>query len=136
MNKNKNWITMSTEWKTDSQTKPWNFKQTWWEIEGYRERNQEARIGDILILIDYDLLLKTQHNVTVTWQETRIYHGLKTWMQLHKEGWFARKSEHSLLHHSALNIIILDDYVLLKNLDGIQFICSFSLSKHHLQAEM
>jgi len=35
---------MSTEWKTDGQTKPWNFNQTWREIEGYRERNQEARI--------------------------------------------------------------------------------------------
>jgi hypothetical protein len=57
-------------------------------------------------------------------------------MKLHKEGRFARKSEHSLLHHGALNVIILDDYVLLKNLDGIQFIRSFSLSKHHLQAEM
>lgn len=57
-------------------------------------------------------------------------------MKLDKKGWFSRQGKHPLLHHSALDIIILDDYVLLKNLDGIQFICSFSLSKHHLPTEM
>lgn len=136
MNTNKNWILMSKKWKTDGQTKPWNFNQTWRETGGYTERKWEARTGDSLIHIDYDLFLITQHIITVTWWETKIYHGLKTRMKLHKEGRFARKSKHSLLHHSALNVIILDDYVLLKNLDGIQFICSFSLGKHHLQADM
>ncbi len=67
------------------------------------------------------------------WDEKLQYHGLKAGVQMSEEGWFSCQGQHSLLHHSAFNIIILDHHVLLQDLYGKQLITSFSLGQHHLR---
>lgn len=52
-----------------------------------------------------------------------------------EEGRLARESQDSLLHHSALNIIILNHHILLQDLHGVQLICAFTLCQHDLKME-
>ncbi len=69
----------------------------------------------------------------IRWDEKMQYHGLKAGVQLSEEGWFSCQGQHSLLHHSAFNIIILDHHVLLQDLYGKQLITSLFLGQHHLR---
>lgn len=61
------------------------------------------------------------------------YHGLEAGVQLREEGRFPRQSQHSLLNHGALHVIILDHHVLLQDFNGVQFVGAFPLSQHHLK---
>jgi hypothetical protein len=61
-----------------------------------------------------------------------FYHSLEAGMQLHQERRLLGKRQHSLFHHGALNIVILDDDILLQDLDGVQLVCTLSLSQHDL----
>lgn len=53
-------------------------------------------------------------------------------MQLHQEWWLLRQRQHTLLHHSALDIVVLDDDVFLQDLDGEKIVGALSLGQHHL----
>ena len=64
------------------------------------------------------------------WKTT--HHCLEAGVDLGQEGRLQGKSQHPLLYHGALNIIILYDDVLLQDLDGIQLICPLPLRQHDL----
>ena len=64
------------------------------------------------------------------WKTT--HHCLEAGVDLGQEGRLQGQCQHSLLYHGALYIIILYDYVLLEDLDGIQLICSLPLRQHDL----
>lgn len=75
-----------------------------------------------------------------TFQDTRRYdwdphHGLEGGVKLSQEGRLPGQRQHPLLHHGALHVVILDHDVLLQNLDGVQLLRAFALSKHHLQGD-
>lgn len=63
------------------------------------------------------------------------YHGLEARMKLCEEGGLSGQGQHSLLHHGAFHIVVLDDHVLLQNLYGIKFIRSFPFGKHDLEQD-
>ena len=61
-----------------------------------------------------------------------MYHGLEAGVKLDEEWRLLGQSEDPLLDHGAVNVIVLDDYVLLEDLNGVELVCPLSLSQHHL----
>ena len=53
-------------------------------------------------------------------------------MQLDEERRPVAHGQHVLLHHGALDVVVLDDDVLLQDLDGVQFVRSLAFGQHHL----
>ena len=64
------------------------------------------------------------------WKTT--HHCLEAGVDLGQEGRLQGKSQHPLLYHGALYIIILYNDVLLQDLDGIQLISPLPLRQHDL----
>ena len=63
------------------------------------------------------------------------YLGLEAGVELGEEGRLVLLSQHSLLHHGALHIVILDHHVLLQDLDGVKLRGGLHLRQHHLGRE-
>ena len=63
------------------------------------------------------------------------YHGLEAGVKLDEEGRLLRQRQHPFLGHGAFDVVVLNNDVLLQDLDGVQLICAFALSQHHLQWE-
>lgn len=61
--------------------------------------------------------------------------GLEGTDEMGEEGILPGERQHPLLHHGALHVVILDHHVLLQDFDGVQFLCSLPVSKHHLGTE-
>ena len=53
-------------------------------------------------------------------------------MDLDQEWWFQGQCKHSFLNHGALYVIVLDDYVLLEDLDGVELVGALPFGQHHL----
>ena len=63
------------------------------------------------------------------------YLGLEAGVELGEEGRLVLLSQHSLLHHGALHIVILDHHVFLQDLDGVKLRGGLHLRQHHLGRE-
>lgn len=70
----------------------------------------------------------------LVWEgEAAHYHGLEAGVQLREERRLPRQSQHPLLNHGALHVIVLDHHVLLQDFNGVEFVGAFPLSQHHLK---
>ena len=63
----------------------------------------------------------------------RTDHCLEARVKSHEERWLVREGEHPLLHHRALDVVVLDDDVLLEDLDGVQLVRAFALGQQNLK---
>ena len=61
-----------------------------------------------------------------------MYHSLEARMELNKEWRLLGQSEHPLLDHGAVDVVILDDDVLLEDLDCVQLVGPLPFSQHNL----
>lgn len=53
-------------------------------------------------------------------------------MKLHEEGRLAGLCQHALLHHRALDVVVLNDDVLFENFNCVELIGAFALGEHDL----
>lgn len=95
----------------------------------------EKIINWIKILSSTIFLTENLNFLLVLQSGVYFYHSLEAGMQLHQERRLLGKRQHSLFHHGAVNVIILDDDVLLEDLDGVQLVCTLSLGQHDLKKD-
>ena len=107
---------------------------------------QSIRLVTYLKLL---LLLYSIHQIAaidVLHYEIEAIHCLKTRMQLHKKWWLLTESQHFLLDHDTVDVVVLDNDVLFQDLDGVQLFrvlavgeehfAKAALAEHHQQIEV
>lgn len=86
-------------------------------------------------LFEFSALLDLEHeiaSVDVLHDKVESIHRLEAGMQLNEEWRPVAHSQHVFFHHSALDVIVLDDDVFFQDLDGVQLVRSFPFRQHHL----
>ena len=84
---------------------------------------------------EFSALLDLEHKIAtvdILHDKVEPIHRLEAGMQLNEEWRPVAHSQHVLLHHGALDIVILDDDIFLEDLDSVELVCSFAFRQHHL----
>lgn len=85
-------------------------------------------------LLELPTLLNLKHKITsinILHYEVQTVHGLETRVKLNQERRLARLGKHSLLHHRAFDVVVLNNDVLFKNFDCIKLVGSFAFRQHN-----
>lgn len=56
------------------------------------------------------------------------YHCLEARVECNKEWWLVVESQDTLFNHSTFDVVVLNNDLLFEDLDGVQFIGSFTFS--------
>ena len=89
----------------------------------------------LVTCLKFLLLLYSIHQIAaidVLHYEIKAIHCLKTRMQLHKKWRLLTESQHFLLDHDTVDVVVLYDDVFFQDFNGINFLSVLSLGKHHL----
>lgn len=65
-------------------------------------------------------------------QEHLTYHSLEARVEVCEKGWLVLQGQDPLLHHGTFNVIILNYYILLQDLNCVQLFGGLHLCKHDL----
>lgn len=84
-------------------------------------------------LLKLSALLNLKHEIAavdIFHDEVQAVHGLETRVKLDQERGLAGLGQHALLHHRALDVVVLDDDVLFEDFDCVKLVGSLALGQH------